>query len=658
MHNLWLDDQTPRADTLLLVSIPPTYRPETGVKHLLRGFRGKIDHVWSSKDCAPLVRKVREHSRVAQNLEAAETGYLRRALEAWISKPEGSRPTTDDEKRRLATTHRRLFWPTIPLWGQKVDEIDYWRAKYLQAAAEADKARQTLKDTPSSGSAFVRFHHPATAHAVRQLVVHHNPGTVIPVCLFSTPEDVVWENVSIDWTHSIYRAIIVKGCMIILVSVFAVPVAIAGTISQITALSSVVPGLSWLESLPAWLLGCIQGVIPPAILACLLWSLSNILRRLAIAHGALSRQVVEEVVQKYYFRFLFAQLFFIIVITSGFVAVRSKIEEGLVATLDSIIRSVPKASNYFLTYLLFQAFSISSNILLQPGVIAQKLIFGPLFDRTPTQLKERAEGVDTSEWGVHFPTYATLACVGFVYSLISPLILFAEVFCFALILVVQRYIIDHGPGGCIDAGGSFYPHAIKQLLSGIYGMQIVLFFLLLLVTNSQQRLACIGQATVVGVSAVCTFFFDRVVQNTFNSLLCYLPASHFPENEPDESQLIHCNSVGGKRKAKRAKESGEPKNLREDNMHLLAIKSLGNKQGGRQSFLADSSHPEARKAAWDKSVFLSTATAAEYPLVRIPRDPAGFSKLEIEDTLAFSSAIPMTDGEVTMDIFGKVSMTF
>lgn len=412
MHNFWLDNDSPRADTLLIVSIPSTYRPDTGIKHLLRGFHDKIDYVWRNKEGRALVQRIKEHRSIAQKLEAAETAFLRRSLEAWKAEPEEARPTTDEGKRRLISHCRRLIWPQAPFKGQKVDEIGYWRVRYLQAVAEVEEERRRLQNKPCSGSAFVRFTHPASAHALRQLVVHYNPGTVIPVCLFCWPGEVVWENVSIDWVHSIYRSVIVKGCMMMLVCLFAVPVAFAGTLSQITSLSSIVPGLGWLDSLPEWLLGVIQGVIPPAILACLLWSLAAILRKLAVVQGAPSRQVVEELVQNYYFRFLFAQLFLIIVMTSGFVSVKSKIEQGLIATLDSIMRAVPQASNYFLTYMLLQAFSISGSALLQPGDIAQKLILGPVFDRTPTQQKMRAGAPERVEWGTHFPTYAALACVG------------------------------------------------------------------------------------------------------------------------------------------------------------------------------------------------------------------------------------------------------
>ena len=194
--------------------------------------------------------------------------------------------------------------------------------------------------------------------------------------------------------------------------------------------------------------------------------------------------------------------------------------------------------------------------------------------------------------------------------MISPLILFAEVFCFALILITHRYNANYRDTRCFAPGGSFYPHAIKQLVGGLYGLQTVLFFLLLLTTNSDQQLACIWQALVVGFSGIGTLFFDRVVQKTFDPLLHYRPASTFPENE----------------------------------------------LGGKKSFPSEGRGRGLRTEDWGTSEYISENFILKQALVSIPRDPAGFSKLEVENTSLFASAIAIADNEATMDASGRVAL--
>lgn len=185
-------------------------------------------------------------------------------------------------------------------------------------------------------------------------------------------------------------------------------------------------------------------------------------------------------------------------------------------------------------------------------------------------------------------------------------------------------------------------------------MQSVLFCLLLLVTNSEERLACIGQAVIIGINAVCIFFFHRVVRSTFNSLLHYLPASDFPENQFGKIPPLSCNC---KDKKGRQSPSKKPWPALEDNIQLLKSEPPQNEAKGKKSLPPRNNEEEVRKNAWKTSVYLSTDHALEYPLVRIPQDPIGLSKLEIEDTIAFSPLLRISDGEAILEISGKVSLT-
>ncbi|KAK5089348.1 hypothetical protein LTR16_007942, partial [Cryomyces antarcticus] len=171
------------------------------------------------------------------------------------------------------------------------------------------------------------------------------------------------------------------------------------------------PWLHWLATLPNWLKGLIQGALPPALLAGLLALLPLILRFLARQQGWHTGNAVELSVSNYFFAFLFIQVFLVVSISSGITTVIKELVANPVSTPALLANNLPKASNYFFSYMILQALSVSAGALVQLGGIAIWFLWAPLVDSTPRQKWERQVTLPIIQWGTFFPVYTNLAAI-------------------------------------------------------------------------------------------------------------------------------------------------------------------------------------------------------------------------------------------------------
>ena len=300
---------------------------------------------------------------------------------------------------------------SLPLCGQKVDTIDYCRKKVARLNLEIEEDQRHPDRFPLMNSAFVQFNHQVAAHMACQAVSHHLPNQMAPRVVEINPGDVIWENMSVKWWESYIRTGLVLLTIVALVLGWAIPVTFTGFISKISNLEGV-HWLRWISKIPDSVLSIVQGILPPALLALLFLVLPFILRLLARAQGCLNGMAVELTVQKYYFGFLFVQLFLVVSISSGVGAVIPQLTKDPQSIPSLLATNLPKASNYFFSYMLLQAFSVSGGALLQIGELAKWYLLAPIMDSTARQKWRRQIKLPDVWWGKFFPVYTNLSCIG------------------------------------------------------------------------------------------------------------------------------------------------------------------------------------------------------------------------------------------------------
>ena len=305
-----------------------------------------------------------------------------------------------------------LSWmPTLWFVGEKVDMIDYCRKEVARLNLEIELDQQHPEKFPLMNSAFIQFNNQAAAHMACQAVSHHIPKQLAPRMVEISPDDVIWDNMSIKWWERYIRTFGALTLVSAMVAGWAFPVAFTGLLSQLSYLEHSFSWLRWINSFPTWIVSAVQGVLPALFLSLLVALLPLILRFLSKAQGVHTGLAVELAVQNYYFAFLFVQLFLVVSISSSFSTIIDAATD-VIGWPSLMAQNIPKSSNYFFSYMILQALSVSAGALVQVFNLVSWFILAPMLDSTARKKWGRTMNLSQIQWGTFFPVYTTLGSIG------------------------------------------------------------------------------------------------------------------------------------------------------------------------------------------------------------------------------------------------------
>lgn len=310
------------------------------------------------------------------------------------------------------------WMPSLWLIGKKVDTIDHCRKEVARLNLEIEIDQQHPEKFPLMNSAFIQFNHQVAAHMACQAVSHHVPKQMAPRTVEISPDDVIWDNMSIKWWERYLRTFGILALVCGMVVGWALPVAFTGLLSQLTYLEETFPWLEWISTMPGWFISAIQGILPPLFLAILMAVLPLILRFLSRTQGLHTGMAVELTVQNYFFAFLFVQVFLVVAISSSFSTIINNVTD-VTSWPELLAQNIPSSSNYFFSYMILQALSVSAGALVQIFGLVSWFILAPILDTTARTKWARTTNLNQMQWGTFFPVYTTLASIGmFIYLIL------------------------------------------------------------------------------------------------------------------------------------------------------------------------------------------------------------------------------------------------
>lgn len=430
-------------------------------------------------------------------------------------------------QRKDRPTHRPAMFswtagwlPGLPILTQKVDTIDWCRDELLRLNREIEVDQQHPERFPLMNSAFIQFSHQFAAHLASHTVVHHLPRRMVPRAVAIEPSDVIWNNMSISWLESWFRLGTVIPLVVATVILPAFPIAWTASLAQITSLIDRYSWLHWLRQIPPNGLQAISGVLPATVLGLLLAGVPPLLACLAYLSGVQTEVEKERRVQNFYFAFLFVQVFLVVSISGGAFAALTRSTD--IATIpDTLAIELPKAANYFFSYMILQGMSASSGALLRPITLIS--LFVSRKANTARKKWRRDTHVPTVSWGPVFPIYTNFACIALIYSIVAPFIIVFAIISFALSWIANRYNILYVSRSQVETGGMLYPTAINQTFTGVYVMELLLIGLFFLVRDSTGQAACVAQAIVMLVAMLLTALYQILLNMTLAPLFHHLP---------------------------------------------------------------------------------------------------------------------------------------
>ncbi|KAK4640392.1 hypothetical protein QC761_603290 [Podospora bellae-mahoneyi] len=602
--------------------------------------------------------------------------------------------------------------PGLPFINKKVDTIYWCREQLAQLNMEIEQDQQNPERYPVMNSAFIQFNHQVAAHMACQSVTHHVPKHMAPRMVEISPDDVIWDNMAIMWWSAWLRRAVVFLVVAGMIILWAIPVAWTASLSQIDALLKQYPWLSFINSSETLtnIVKAVAGVLPAIVLAILLALVPVVLDLLAEFQGEKTGSLKSEMVQIYYFAFLFTQVFLVVSIAAGTFQVLEELGKSPQETPNILAQNIPKAANYFFSYMILQALSTSSGTLLQIGTLAVWYFWARIVDNTARAKWIRNTQLPHINWGSFFPVYTNFACIALIYSIAAPIISIFAIITFGLLWVAHRYNMLYVTRFKTDTGGVLYPRAINQTFTGLYVMELCLVGLFFLAQDENNKPACIPQALIMVVTLFLTALYQYILNASFGPLFRYLPITFEDEavlrDEAfrraqerrlglyDDDENTHLNGVNGT-------GDGEDIELEKIGHHKRSHSRTGTvmskmthagqwaAKGGKQIRRATGKTNQAIRTAADyrkqkrqkdleaqramgdalyggycdavedltaeerdvlvRKAFQHSAMRARRPIVWIPRDDLGVSDDEIGRTNEFSQYVSITNEGTALD---------
>lgn len=634
------------ARTVLITCVPEEYMSESALRRVF----DNVKRIWINSDTDALEELVKERDEVAMKLEVAEVKLIKLADVARRKK--GGAAAADDgddgESGSVAAkwvdrSQRPTHWVKGTgggeLVGGKVDTIDWCRERLATLIPQVTELQEKIKsgDSAKFNSAFIEFTSQSTAQIGVQTLAYHLPLNMAPRFIGITPDEVVWSNLKLRWQERLVKFAATTAFTVALVIFWSIPVAFTAMISQINYLTKNVPFLRFIEDIPKEILGVITGLLPAIMLAILMALLPIILRLCAKVAGAPSLSQIELRTQNSYFLFQVIQVFLVTTLSSAASSAVKQVIDDPMSTPSLLAGSIPKASNFYIAFMILQGLAISAGALLQiVGFIVFKIL-GLLLDNTPRKMFKRWSTLAGVGWGTVFPVYTNIAVIAITYSIISPLVMLFATIGFSLLYFAYRYNLLFVYNASIDTKGLVYPRALYQTMTGVYLSEIVLIGLFGL-------RAAIGPLILMVIMLIFTVLFQAALSDAVDPLLRFLPKSledveerllaaedGDPNTVPEEGPLFPTASNAEKRENPIAKVAAPLKKVGviakflhpETHSDYLELRKLLPREG----FPEITYTPEEEREA-----YYHPSMTSDPPILWFPRDVGGVSAQEVAHT--------------------------
>ncbi|KAF7377767.1 hypothetical protein MSAN_00200000 [Mycena sanguinolenta] len=421
------------ARTVMVTNLPRKLQGERPLAEYFENMNLAVESVTVCRDVGSLKSLIDKRTKALLELENAWVTYVGNPSTVEEYDPEaGGLPLVDVEaaggmQQRLVVPHRQR--PTIrPSWfAPKVDALEFLEARFKEIDEKVRKRR--LARFRATQVAFVTFEKMSSAQVAIQVV--HSPH-VLQCKTYPAPEP---------------RDIEIKKTM---------------------------PWLGRLIDSNDQVRAIVQNSLPSVAMITLNACLPFILEALTYQQGYRARSWVEYSLLKKYFLFLLVNVVFIFLLATTYLqllydlaSLPAKIPEKIAKALQA-----GKARNFFLSYVILQAFGIVPLQLLNLGVTIPRF-FRLFVTRTPRDFAE-LNAPPMINYGIVYPQAILMFVITMLYSVTQPLILIFGAIYFGNSYVVYKYkllFVFYKP---YESQGQAWPITFVRL---IWGVMIFLIFM-------------------------------------------------------------------------------------------------------------------------------------------------------------------------------------
>lgn len=454
--------------TLLLTELPKSAMSEPE----LRTFFPTATNVWYARDYKKLEKLNKERTKLAKKYEGALNSVLIKAVKLRNKCEKKGKPfpePSDDINKYLKEgkkrpTHRLKF-----LIGKKVDTLDYGAKRLGELNEEIKKAQIEHKTNEQLPSVFIEFPSQLELQKAYQAIPF---SSELKKCGRNTgiaPDDVIWENLSLTSTKRRIKRVLANTFLTLTIIFWCIPVAVVGAISNINFITEKLTFLKFINKMPSPIMGIITSLLPTILLAVLMSLVPPFIKKLGKVSGCLTVQEVDRYCQNWYFAFQAVNSFIVVTLASAAVSAIQDIIDNPTTALKLLSTKLPKASNFYISYLCLYGLSVSSGLILQLVALILSQVLGRVLDKTPRAKWNRYNTLGLPSFSVLYPGYMLVSLIALAYAIIAPLILGFAAISFFLIFgaFTYNFIYVLQPSKT-DARGRNYALALFELFTALY----------------------------------------------------------------------------------------------------------------------------------------------------------------------------------------------
>ncbi|TKA52309.1 hypothetical protein B0A53_04777 [Rhodotorula sp. CCFEE 5036] len=420
-------------------------------------------------------------------------------------------PDDDLEARLLSPARPSIVNPSRkrprirPHWfTKKVDALDYYTEQFRRAD-EAVRRRRKGKFRPT-GVAFVTFQTMAAAQVAAQTVHYPSPNE-FHTELAPEPRDIHWFNLNLSSTSVFIRHILVGLTLLLLLSVWSVPVAALASLLSWDTIHDVAPRLAKLLGKSPRLRSFVQTTLPSLAMVAFNNVLPMFLEALSVFQGLQARSWIElSQLKKYHLSLLFTTLF--VFITTSTITLLRDISESPMKVLDKLATTLPDSRNFFVSYVMLAGLAILPLQLLELATVIPRMFYQLFLTRTPRD-HATLNAPTSLNLGVVYPQALLIWTIGITYSIITPLILPFAMLYFGLAYFVYKYrflFVFYRP---YESRGQAWPLAYNRVGLGLLIFQV---FMLGLFTVRKVFLLVILMLPLVAGTAYTVWHIGKMYE--------------------------------------------------------------------------------------------------------------------------------------------------
>ncbi|KAF2481033.1 hypothetical protein BDY17DRAFT_253762 [Neohortaea acidophila] len=617
-------------------------------------FGSEAERSWPVMDVGDLDDLVGKRNGAAYTLEKAQMDLIIAGAKHQQRQGGSTRngnATNLEAGQALVPNHRRPSKRNPPLVGSKFDPVEKSRKKVGELAERIEVIRSAPgRNIPENSAVFVSFSSQAAAHRAFQQISFLPTLPVQDRFLAVQPKEVLWKNVALPVPVRLSKASLALVFVVAFTILFSIPIGLIGTFSNVKELANRYEWLSWVNNLPSWVLGLLVGFVPPYLVSWFTSYVPKLFRHIAKLSGEPTIPQAELKTQAWNFTFQVFQIFLVTTFASGAAAVVAKIAQDPRSAPDLFASSVPKASNFYLTYFILQGLGSAAQTIVRYSDLFEYYFYEFFWDKSPREKFTTYAQMKGTPWASWYPKFTNFLVIAIAYSCIAPLVLgFATAGIF-LFYLSYRHQLLYVVQTKIDTKGEAYKRALQQMPTGLYLAQLSLIGLF----GARKAAA---QTTLMVLFLIFTAGVNFVLDRMLRPLELYLGVDVWQQQEPllaeidgvsqDDEAALHAASHARRLGLKRL-PSPLPRLLSD-----FFDSIISSARSPAEAWLAASSsaHDDAEIQEDDlKKAYLQPTLTSKTPKLWIPRDRHGISQQEIE--LNEAAGIKTTDDGAEIDEHG------